>query len=150
MAADKAAQKQGAYRVTGKPVKLGKATLQRRADPVTIRDLVSGKLKGEIDSATGGIILNGQHTFLEAMPKASWFKIRTVNGKRRVFFILRLLGLQPIEYGPFPDEVRALWTLDRLYHEIADDLGNPEQFDKGPWSQEQRRRKRSRILSLVG
>jgi hypothetical protein len=121
------------YRVTGKPVKLGKATLQRRADPVTIRDVVSGKWKGEECREAGGIILNGQHTFLEAMPQASWFKVRTVKGKRRVFLMLRLTGLQPIEYGPFSDESRALWMLDRMYNGMLDYLSSPEEFDEGPW-----------------
>lgn len=138
------------YRVTGKPVKLGNATLQRRADPVTARDIVSGKWKDEQRREVGGILLNGQHTFLETMPQASWFKVRTVKEKRQVFLILRCTGLQPIECGPFPDESRALWMLDRMYNGMLDYLYSPEEFDKGPWSQQEARSgKSTEYLSLV-
>jgi hypothetical protein len=140
---------QDQYRVTGKPVKLGKATLQRRADPLTARDMVSGEWKAEERRDAGGILLNGQHTFLETMPQASWFKVRTVKGKRQVFLTLHFTGLQPIEYGPFPDESRALWMLDRMYNGMLDYLYSPEEFDNGPWTQEEARRKSTTCLCLV-
>lgn len=140
------------WRLKGKPVKIGKATLQRRADPVTVRDLVSGKLNSAANGRhAGGLILNGQHTFLEVMPCPSWFKIRmTTKGQRQVFLVLRCTGLEPIECGPFRDESRALWMLDRMFNGMLDYLSSPGEFDKGPWSEKERRkRKHSVHLSLM-
>jgi hypothetical protein len=71
--------KQATWQLKGKPVKLGRAVLQRRADPLPIRDVID-QVDGWEKRSIGGIVLNGQHSFLETMPQQSWLKIRKTEG----------------------------------------------------------------------
>jgi hypothetical protein len=92
----------------------------------------------EEERTLGGIVINGQHSFLEAMPQKSWFKVRTAdNGQREVYLVFRCTGLLPITYGPFPNEERALWMLDRLLNDIQDSLLN--RSDEGPWRKDEKK-----------
>lgn len=66
-------------------MKLRKAVLQHRADPLPIRETINRDNNGE-GRSLGGIVINGQHSFLEAMPQKSWFKVRTASqGQRQVY-----------------------------------------------------------------
>jgi hypothetical protein len=136
--------KQATWQLKGKPVKLGNAVLQRRADPLPIRDVID---QGNPDDRSlGGIVLNGQHSFLERMPQQSWFKIRkTAKGRREVYLVFRCRGLLPIEYGPFRNEERALWMLDRMLNDIQECLLNRD-YDEGPWRKDER--KLSHVLAV--
>jgi hypothetical protein len=123
--------KQATWQLKGKPVKLGNAVLQRRADPLPIRDVID---QGNPDDRSlGGIVLNGQHSFLERMPQQSWFKIRTAGkGQREVYLVFRCTGPLAIPYGPFANEER-----DRLLNDIEECLLN--RSDQGPWHKDEKK-----------
>jgi len=129
--------KRATWQVLGEPVKLRNAVLQRRADPLPIREAYNRDMNDD-ERSLGGIVLNGQHSFLEAMPHKSWFKIRTAGkGQREVYLVFRCTGLLPIPYGPFANEERALWFLDRLLNDIEECLLN--RSDEGPWHKDEKK-----------
>jgi hypothetical protein len=60
-------------------------------------------------------------------------------GRREVYLVFRCTGLLPVEYGPFPTEERALWSLDRLLNDIHESLLNRFSYDEGPWRKDERK-----------
>jgi hypothetical protein len=124
--------KQATWQLKGKPVKLGRAVLQRRADPLPIRDVID-QVDGWEKRSIGGIVLKGQHSFLETMPQQSWLKIRTAGkGQREVYLVFRCMGPLAIPYGPFANEER-----DRLLNDIEECLLN--RSDQGPWHKDEKK-----------
>jgi hypothetical protein len=99
-------------------------------EPVKLRNAV---LMNDDDRSLGGIVLNGQHSFLERMPQQSWFKIRTAGkGQREVYLVFRCTGPLAIPYGPFANEER-----DRLLNDIEECLLN--RSDQGPWHKDEKK-----------